>query len=143
MTTAAPPPPALTGAAKTLADADELFSARSQDPSYIEKAKKLYLGVLEQTDKKPIHAAAYYGLARIAAVQKDPEAAERMFQKTLELEPESGVKAWSLVYLGKLSQAAGEQEQAVKYFQGALQVEGASRTALDQAQQGIQQSSKK
>jgi len=143
VTTEAPPPPALTGPAKSLADAEDLLAARTQDPSYVGKAKKLFLGVLEQTDKKPMHAAAYYGLARVAALEKDPETAERLFQKTLDSEPEAAVKAWALVYLGKLSQAAGEKEQARKYFQDALQVEGASKTALAQAQTGVQQSSKK
>ncbi len=139
----APAPPPLTGAAKTLADADELFASRSQDASNVEKAKKLYSAALQQTDKKPVHAAAYYGLARIAALQKDPETAERLFQKVLELEPEPPVRAWALVYLGKLSQAAGEQEQALKYFEDAVKVEGASKTALEQAQQGVHQSTKK
>ena len=144
VTVPAPAPAALTGVAKTLADADELFAARTQDASYVEKAKNLYSAALQQTDnKKPMHAAAYYGLARIAAMQKDPETAERLFQKTLELEPEPPVRAWALVYLGKLSQAAGEQEQALKYFEDAVKVEGASRTALEQAQQGVQQSTKK
>ena len=68
--------------------------------------------------------------------------AERLFQKTLELEPEPQVKAWTLVYLGQLELAAGEREQAGKYFQSALQVEGASEKARKTAQQGMQQSSK-
>ena len=79
----------------------------------------------------------------MAALEKDPETAERLFQKTLELEPEAAVKAWALVYLGKLSQAAGEREQALQYFQDAMHVEGASKIALAQAQTGVQQSSKK
>jgi tetratricopeptide (TPR) repeat protein len=143
VTVEAPAPPPPTGAAKTLADAEDLLAARTQDPSYVGKAKKLFLGALEQTDKKPMHAAAYYGLARVAALEKDPETAERLFQKTLELEPEAAVKAWALVYLGKLSQAAGEQAQARQYFEDALKVEGASKTALTQAQTGVQQNSKK
>ena len=81
-------------------------------------------------------------MARIAALQKDPEDAERLFQKMLELEPEAQVKAWALVYLGQLELAAGEREQAVKYFQSALQVEGASEKARQTAQQGIARSSK-
>lgn len=143
VTTEAPPPPPPTGAAKTLADAEDLLTARQQDPGNVGKAKKLFLSVLQQTDKKPMHAAAYYGLARIAALERDPETSERLFQKTLELEPEAPVKAWALVYLGKLSQAAGEKAQALKYFQDALKVEGASKTALAQAQTGAEQSSKK
>ena len=101
VTAPAPPQPAaapLTGAAKTLDDAEKLYrAARSAN---LEKAKTLYLAALQQTDQKPVHAAAYYGLARIAVLQKDPETAERLFQKTLELEPEAQVKAWTLVYLG-------------------------------------------
>lgn len=143
VTVEAPAPPPPTGAAKTLADAEDLLTARAQDPGNVGKAKKLFLNVLEQTDQKRMHAGAYYGLARVAALEKDPETAERLFQKTLELEPEATVKAWALVYLGKLSQAAGEQDQALKYFQDALKVEGASKTALAQAQTGVQQSSKK
>ncbi|HYW43812.1 MAG TPA: tetratricopeptide repeat protein [Bryobacteraceae bacterium] len=134
---AAPPPPPLTGAAKTLNDADNLYAARE-----LEKAKKLYLDALQQTDQEPVHAAVYYGLARIATLEKDPETAERLFQKVLELQPEAPVHAWALVYLGKLALAAGEREPAAKYFQDALKVEGASEKARQEAQQGIQQSSR-
>ena len=132
-----PPPPPLTGAAKTLEDAEQLYTARD-----LEKATRLYLDALQQTEKKSMHAAAYYGLARIAALQKDPENAERLFQKTLESEPEAQVKAWALVYLGKLSLAAGDREPAARYFQDALKVDGASPQARQQAEQGVQQSSK-
>ena len=129
---AAPPP--LTGAAKTLDEAEQLYTARD-----IEKAKKQYLAVLEQTDQKSLHATAYYGLARIAALEKDPETADRLFRKSLEQMPEPQVKAWDLVYLGKLSMAAGERENAAEFFQNALQVEGASEKARDEAQKGLQQ----
>lgn len=131
------PAPTLSGAAKTLDDAEKRYTARELD-----KAKELYLAVLQQTDQKPMHASAYYGLARIATLQRDPETAERLFQKTLELEPEAQVKAWALVYLGQLELAAGEKQQAGKYFQQALQVQGASDLALQKAHQGIQLTSK-
>ena len=132
---APPPAPApLSGAAKALDDAEQLYKAEDFD-----KAKKLFLEVLQQTDEKPKHAAAYYGLARIAVRQNDGETGERLFQKTLELEPEPFVKAWTLVYLGKLYQKIGEREQAVQYFQNALKVEGASKAAVEQAQQGLDQ----
>ena len=65
---ATPPPPPLTGAAKTLKDADDAYDAHDLD-----KAKQLYLLVMQQTDVKDLHAQAYYGLAHIAALQKDPE----------------------------------------------------------------------
>jgi tetratricopeptide (TPR) repeat protein len=134
---APPPPPALTGAAKTLDDAENLYAARD-----LEKAKETYLAVLQQTDLKKMHAAAYYGLARIAALQKDPESSQRLFLRTLELDPEPPIKAWTLVYLGKLSLASNEPDEAVKYFQQALQVEGASEAGIAEAKRSLQQISK-
>jgi len=41
------------------------------------------------------------------------DAAERLFQKSLESEPEAFDKAWVLVYLGRLSVAAGERDRAM------------------------------
>jgi tetratricopeptide (TPR) repeat protein len=131
------PPPPLTGVARTLDDAEQLYTARELD-----KAKTLYLDVLKQTDNQTIHSTAYYGLARIAAMQKDPELAERLFKKTLELRPDAQVKAWALVYLGRLSIAAGDREQATRFFQNALKVEGASPAAQQAASQGVELSSK-
>jgi tetratricopeptide (TPR) repeat protein len=136
-TAPSPPPPELTRAARTLDEAEKLYKDNDLD-----KAQKRFLEVLQQTDQKPMHAAAYYGVARIAAKKKDPETAERMFEKTLELEPEPWVKAWALVYLGRLSMAAGDGSQAGKYFQKALAVDGASDEARKAAQQGAQQISK-
>jgi len=49
------------------------------------------------------------------------------------------VKAWVLVYLGRLSVAAGDRVQAVKHFQDALKVDGASKLARDAAEQGVRQ----
>ncbi len=132
---APPPPPAPTGAAKTLEDAEKLYTARDLD-----KAKKSYLDVLQQTDNQTMHSSAYYGLARIAILQKDPELAERLFHKTLDLEPDPQVKAWALVYLGRLSLAAGERAQAATYFQNALKVEGASTAAQQAASEGVNSS---
>jgi tetratricopeptide (TPR) repeat protein len=135
-TTPSPAPPPLTGAAKTLDDAEQLYTARDLD-----KAKKLYLDSLQQTDNPVMHAAAYYGMARIAVLQKDPELAEQLFRKTLELQPEPQVKAWALVYLGRLSIAAGDRTQAAQYFQTALKVEGASPAAHQAASQGVESTS--
>jgi tetratricopeptide (TPR) repeat protein len=89
-----------------------------------------------------MHAAAYYGMARIAVLEKDPELAERLFNQTLESEPEAQLRAWSLVYLGRLSMAAGERAQAAQYFQSALQVKGASSAAQQAASQGVETTSK-
>ncbi len=144
-TAAPPPPPPLAGAAKTLDDAEQLWEARAQGAATVENARQLYLEVLAQPGSPAQHAAAYYGLARVAAVQKDPETAEQLFQKTLELQPEPQVKAWALVYLGRLSLAKedrDQRDQAVKYFQEALKVDGASDAARKAATEGLQTNSK-
>lgn len=127
-----PPAPAPTGAAKTLDDAEQAYTARDLD-----KAKSLYLAVLQQTDDKTLHASAYYGLARIATLSNDPATATQLFQKTLELNPEPQVKAWALVYLGRLALASEDRVQALQYFRSAAQVEGASPGALQAACEAI------
>ncbi len=133
-----PSAPTLTGPAKTLDDAEQLYRAND-----FEGAKKLFLAVLQETDLRPVHAAAYYGLGRIAVRQNDPETGERLLAKALELEPEPWIKGWTLIFLGRLSLAAGENEEALKHFRSVLQVDGASEEARKQAQIGIEQSSKR
>jgi tetratricopeptide (TPR) repeat protein len=133
-----PPPPAPQGAYKTLAQAEQLYKDRHLDP-----ARQLFLKALQETTERPLHAQAYYGLARIAALEKNPEMAERLFEKTLELDPEPQVKAWALVYLARLSDAAGDREQATRRYRDALAVEGASPAARQAAEQGVQRSFEK
>ena len=137
-TVAAAPPPPVSASQKALEDAENLYRDRE-----LEKAKQAYTRLLSATDEKPLHASSYYGLARIAVLQKDPELAERMFQKALESSPEPQVRAWVEVYLGRLSDAAGERAEAVKHYQQALAVEGSSQPARDAAQKGLQQSFQK
>jgi len=133
-----PRPPEPKGAYKTLAQAEQLYSDRD-----LEAARQLFLKALEETGERPLHAQAYYGLARIAAREKNPEMAERLFEKTLESSPEPQVKAWALVYLARLSDAAGDRAQAVGRYREALAVEGASAAAREAAEQGVQQSFEK
>jgi tetratricopeptide (TPR) repeat protein len=135
---APPPPPPLTGAARTLEDAEQLYTTRNLD-----QAKEQFLSALRQTDDRTLHAAAYFGLARISALQKDPETAERLFQKVLELQPTPPTRAWTLVYLGRLAGAAGEAEEAAKHFRAALEIQEASEAARKAAEQGLRQSPKK
>lgn len=131
-------PAAATGVAKTLEDAEAAYTARN-----LSKAKTLFLAILQETDQAPLHASAYYGLGRVALLEKDLDAAERLFRKSLESEPPPFDQAWDLVYLGRLSIAAGEMEQALKHFQSALEVQGATDKARQEAQQGIDQAKKK
>lgn len=134
----AEPPPAPDAAQKALEEAENLYDGR-----HLEAAKRAYNGVLRQTDRKSLHASSYYGLARIAVLERDPELAERLFQKTLESEPEPAVRAWTEVYLGRLSDAARERSAALDHYQRALAVEGGSDKARAAAQKGLQQSFQK
>ena len=130
-----PVAPVLTGVAKTLADADDA-AYQAHD---LEKAKQLYLAAVQQSDQNPQRASAYFGLGRIAAQQKDPQTAETLFQKVLELQPEPGPKAWSLYYLGSLAMAAEDPDadEAKQFFESATQVEGAPDAARKAAQQAL------
>jgi predicted negative regulator of RcsB-dependent stress response len=130
----APKRPELTGARKTLEQAEQLYLSRDLD-----NARAAYLKALTETDDKPLHALAYYGLARIAALQKNPDLSQEFFEKTLVSEPDPQTKAWAHVYLGRLADAAGDRKQAAEHYQAALGVEGASAAAREAAQKGLQQ----
>jgi len=137
-----PPPPTAAPAEKSpagkmLSQAEDMYDNKDYD-----KAKPLFLRSLELNELAGEHARAYYGLARIAALQKDPELSQRLFKKTLEMSPDPQVRAWSLVYLGKLSDIAGEPEQSRKNFEDALRVEGISKKAREEAEKGLKQISK-
>lgn len=133
---ALPPPPApeLSPAENSLNEAEDLYTRRE-----LEKATEVYTRVLKETQQNPLQARAYYGLARISALKRDPETAEKLFQKALELEPPPSEKAWTLVYLGRLSLAAGEVPQATQRFKDVLAMKEASPKAREAAQQSLAQ----
>jgi tetratricopeptide (TPR) repeat protein len=130
----AAPEPVITGTAKTLEEAESLYKKRDLDG-----ARTSYRKVLEQPGESGLHAKAYYGLARVAALQRDPELAEKLFEKTLELSPDPETKAWSYVYLARLADAAGEREQAAKHYRAAIAVDGASDAVKTAAEKGLAQ----
>jgi tetratricopeptide (TPR) repeat protein len=131
-TPAAAPEPEPSALEKLLTEGEDLLVAQK-----LEESRTKFLEVLRQTEQRPIHAKAYYGLARIALRQNDGETGERMFQKSLELEPEPAIKAWCLVYLGRLADVIGEVAQADGSYTKALAVEGISEKARDMALTGL------
>jgi tetratricopeptide (TPR) repeat protein len=103
-------------------------------------AKDLYLKVLTETTVKTLHAKAYYGLARIAILQKDPEVGDRLFRKVLELEPDAYTKSWSLLYLARLAESQPEgREEALNFYKAALAVEGAPDSVRKAAEKGLKE----
>jgi tetratricopeptide (TPR) repeat protein len=125
----AAPQPKLSPSSETLEKAEDLYVKRSLDD-----ARQLYLKSLEQSGSAVEHAQAWYGLARIAVLQKQNDAAVKLFEKTLGASPDDPTKAWTLVYLARLSMAANEPERAAKFYQEALGVQGASEMARKAAQ---------
>ena len=120
---------AVTPAELQLDEADKLIRARD-----VEGARGICRKVLEQPAPKAIHARAYFGLARIAALEKDPELSKELFEKTLTLDPEPFEKAWSHVYLARLATAGQEPAEAVVQYEAALAVDGGSEQARKAAQ---------
>ena len=131
------PKKALTGPAKTLEDADNLYWQKQYD-----QARDKFAAVLKETDSQPYHAKAYYGLARIAAVKKEFDLSEKLFEKTLELSPETETRSWALVYLGRLSYTGCDPEAAIVHYKQVLAMEGAPETARKAAEEGIKDASK-
>jgi len=129
-----PPAPAITGTAKTLEEAEELYAKRD-----LPRARESFLKVLQVPGETTLHARAYYGLARIAALEKDPELAEKLFQKTLELSPDKDTESWAYLYLGRLADAAGDRGQAEKNYRAALAIEGAPASVKSAATKELAQ----
>jgi hypothetical protein len=127
-----------SSAEKLLDEAEGLYTSKDFDG-----ARAAYLRVLQYGDTG-LHARAYYGLARIATLRRDPQLAEQLFRKTLELSPDAATRAWCEVYLGRLELAASEPdaEAAAAHFRRALAVEGASQAAKQAAEQGLKNTAK-
>ncbi|MBS1831309.1 MAG: tetratricopeptide repeat protein [Acidobacteria bacterium] len=126
--------PVLTGALKTLEEAEDLYNQK-QYP----RAKEKFEQALRETDAVALHAKAYFGLARVAALNRDFEQAVKLFERTLELQPEDDIKAWTLVYLGRLLYSVNELEPSVEKYKAALAVKGAPERARQAAEKGLQE----
>jgi tetratricopeptide (TPR) repeat protein len=130
----APPAPVLSASAKTLAEAEDQYASRN-----LTAARASYQKALEQPGENSVHARAYYGLARIAALDRNPELAEKLFEKTLQMSPDDETRSWAYLYLGRLSDAAGDRDEAEKSYRAALAVPGAPEQVKTAAQKGLAQ----
>ncbi len=126
--------PELTGVDKTFDEAEKAYTARD-----LPRAQEIYLRALRETDEKPLHAKAYYGLARIAVLERDPQKADELFRLALEQDPDSETKSWSLLYLGRLADSQGWRDEAVKHYKAALAVEGVPASVRAAAVKGLEE----
>ncbi len=119
--------------AKVLDEAESKYKDKSYD-----KAKELYLKALEQRGSEEEHSQAWFGMGRIAAIQRQPDAAVRLFEKALGSSPDPFTKGWCYVYLARLSKASNEPDKATEYYKQALAVKDASPLALEAARKESQ-----
>ena len=129
---AAPPP--VPAAEKDLEQAEKLYEARDLDA-----AAEIFRRVYASDAAKPLKARAAYGLGRIAALNRQLDLSQQWFERTLELDPEPFERAWALVYLGRLARAARDPEAAMRHYQAALAVEGATEAARNAARAELAQ----
>jgi len=99
--------------------------------------------------KYPGNVRATYGLAVASALKGDVSRAGDLFQQVVAAgakpqiggisgTPDLSVLAWSHVYLGRIHDAEGEQDEALAEYRAALAVSGAPEKARTAAQKGLQ-----
>ena len=101
------------------------------------KASELFRQALAETNARPLKARSYYGMARVAALNKDPQLAVDLFEKTIAEGAEPQVTAWSHVFAGRLLDLAQENVGARKHFEAALATAGASPASRKAAEDGL------
>jgi tetratricopeptide (TPR) repeat protein len=122
----------LSPAEKTLEEAEQEYGQKNY-----EKAGELFRRALTETYSRPLKGRAYYGLARLAALNRDPEGAVELFEKTISEGAEAQVSAWAHVFAGRLLDLAQENEAARKHFEAALALPGASPASRKAAEDGL------
>lgn len=138
----AAPQPVLSPAGQTLQKAESLFTARNDAPGNLQDAKNLFIKALEQKGDDAEHAQAWYGMARIAMIERKGSTALQLFEKTLESSPDDFVRGWSDVQLGSIYRSQQDFAKAIQYFKDALAVSGASDKAKETAQSELNAISK-
>lgn len=125
-------PPPLTGVAKTLEQGENAIRARDA-----KAAKEIFDDVFEESDEPKDQARAYYGLARVAILDNDPETADGLFRRVVDMAADDATRSWSFLYLGKLADSQGRLDQAKEFYRQALEVAGAPDQVRGEAQQGL------
>ena len=124
--------PQVSAAVKMLATAEDLSDRRQLD-----LARAMLQKVLAEPPEANTHARAYFGLARIAVLQHDPELGEKLFLKAIESGPDAETRSWTYYYLGRLDDAADQRDESLKYYRLALETPGGSSKAKDAAQKAL------
>lgn len=87
---------------------------------------------------EPGNARAQYGLAVASILTGKTEQARKLFEKVVNSRAaDPSVAAWSHVYLGRMSDVAGERQSALAQYRKALAISGIPAMAREAAEQGI------
>jgi len=101
------------------------------------KARKKFEEALDQSAG---HPQALYGLARVAALDGDPDLAREYFQRVIESEkPDPHLLAMSHIFLGRIDDLMGNREEAVKHYQEALAAGDPSERTRQLAEKGLRE----
>ena len=114
------PAPQLSPSAATLEKAEDVYRERNLD------AAKAALSESRSSSRAARRSMRRHGMDWRASpfCRIEPDAAIKLFEKTLGASPDGPTKAWTLVYLARLAKAAGDPERAVKFYQEALGCSG-------------------
>jgi tetratricopeptide (TPR) repeat protein len=126
------PPPPPNPLRDLLAQAQTAFNSGD-----IAKAQAAFERVLSEFDRD--NGAAEYGLGLIASKKGDSEAAKQYFDRAIgNGSTQPGMKVWSYVYRGRISDLECEREKAVGYYQQAIKTGDDSQNAQAAAREGLQ-----
>src|SRR5208283_2164736 len=124
----------ISQAERTLESAEGLFEQKD-----FESAKKAFSKALSETADKQLHGRSYYGLARVALVEKHYAEAAELFQRVLENAPSPIATSWSHYYLGRMALSSGDNDKAKEQFEAVLKTEGASAQAREATAKVLQE----
>ena len=100
------------------------------------QARRLFRAALEKNGV--LQARAIYGLALVAAQERQPELAKSYFQHTLEVSKDPHLLAWSHIYLGRIYDMEQKRELAVEHYRQALKIRDAEPATHRAAERGLQ-----
>ncbi len=101
-----------------------------------DQARQIFEDVNRQSGVQP---RALYDLAIVATQQRQPEAAKEYFQKTLEVNADPHLKAWSHIYLGRLLDLEGNRDQARAEYTAALNAGDPAAETRSAAEKGLRE----
>jgi tetratricopeptide (TPR) repeat protein len=127
-----PPPPPPNPMLVLLKQAQTAFNAGDMD-----KSQAAFEHVLSDYERD--NGAAEYGLGLIASKKGDSDEAKQYFDRAIRnASVDPGMKVWSYIYRGRISDLECEREKAVEYYQQAVKIGDDSQNAQAAAREGVQ-----